>query len=286
MAFVEWDAFRAHREQVIADHGEWWGMLDNHQHPITDLPAPTESSWGKVWNEPTEMSASFDLIEDGVVHPMVDPLVGEGLARVDEQGQLIPTLDESLFVAVERPGVRAVYRVAFPDVSSQTVDAPDAVTVHGVDELQWVLGALIGPSAPDTWIHGEGWHHLNQDWATTWGKYRWMNDIKMAAELRIGVRDGRADRVIRQVIVDGVRVAEHMYGRSLPIYVSPYFSGHESPKILLDVQDRSLWEEVGETAAAAGVTISAECWWPGDDPWRGMTWSEPRVIVSVWQEDI
>lgn len=262
-------------------------MLDNHQHPITDLPAPAESSWGKVWNEPTEMSATFRVLhDDGTVHPMVDHLVGDGLARIDEQGQLIPTLDEALFVAVERPGVRAVFKVVFPDTSSSSLASPDSVTVHGVDELQWTLGALPGPSAPDTWTTGQGWQHLNQDWATTWGKYRWMDDVKMAAELRIGVRDGRADRVIRQLIWDGVAVAEHEYGRSLPIYVSPYFSGNTSPKILLDVQDNLLWAEVGETATAAGVTITAEMWWPGDPLWRGMSWSQPRVIVSVWQEDI
>lgn len=89
MDVSQWEQFAKHRSAVIRDYGMWIGLMDNNMEPIVDMPAPVSIDAPITRMTPSSCKAVFKTRVDGHIHPMVDYLIAENLAKVDEQGQLI-----------------------------------------------------------------------------------------------------------------------------------------------------------------------------------------------------
>ncbi|CAB0542467.1 hypothetical protein [Corynebacterium diphtheriae] len=286
MDLSQWEQFAKHRSAVIRDYGMWIGLMDNSMEPIVDMPAPVSIDAPITRMTPSSCKAVFKTRVDGHIHPMVDYLIAENLAKVDEQGQLIAAAQDAVFLAIEvAQGIRNVYKGVFT-VALGDQESPTLLEFNGVCEIQWTLGALPCPSAPYSWT-GK-WVDLNQDWAGKWSKTRTMADIKVAEVADGFTLSGAADTTIGKLISQSLQAINTMLkskGRSLPIAVKPVTSNPTSPQLVIRPTDRFIWDEISDLALAAGVTVKCKTWWPSDPPVPGLDLKEPIVVIEITQEE-
>lgn len=248
-------------------------LMDADLSPIMDLPRPVEEPKAPVlWNEPSSLRVVLRQSQQ-----LMDELVGEGLGEVDGQGHLVFKTDQPRFVLVRTAHTSTVYKVAYTVVAG-TVRAPLTMEVHGVDETQWVLGALLAPSDPQSWHAGQ-WVTLTRDEAMVWSKPRLMRDAYCARAATGFTITGPADDLLADLIQTTVTAASAVHGWTLPVVVDAARSDHHSEQIILRPSDNPLTEEVLPVASMAGVTVSLTTEFPP-------VVAAPRVRVRVWQEDV
>ena len=108
----EWEQHKKHRAQVIADIGQWIGLLDADGVPILDVPPVVELKAPQAGNAPTSFECTINVATGyGVVHPIVDELVADNLGIVGGDGQLVPAAQKTRMIVVEREGERRGVRV-------------------------------------------------------------------------------------------------------------------------------------------------------------------------------
>lgn len=292
MDVKEWQMFRQHREWVAEAEGQWVGLLDENAVPLMDAPPVVSLSAPSTRNAPTSLRLVVVVrSQDGVVHPFVDELIAEGVSN-DEQGRLVPVVDRTRFVAVQRPGTPVrVYRVTHA-VAAGPFEAPDRLEVHGTDMLA-MLNRFPCWSAPTT-VTGD-FRRFTRDWvgpenvASTFVKPRELSDVKFVSAADGATLSGPAERVIRDVIRTSLEASWRATGDSSvvadpPVVVASSGSGRVSPNLVFRPSDGPLLDEISALATAAGVTVSARMLFPGDDPPVGFSVvSRPVVAVSVEQ---
>ncbi|WP_368267082.1 hypothetical protein [Corynebacterium ulcerans] len=281
----QWEQFAQHRAAVIHDYGMWIGLMDNNMNPIMDMPAPISIDAPITRMAPSSCKAVFKTRVDGNIHPMVDHLIAENLAKIDEQGQLIAAAQDAIFLAIEvAHGIRNVYKGVFT-VASGDQESPTLLEFNGVCEIQWTLGALPCPSAPFSWT-GK-WVNLDQDWAGQWTKTRTMADIKIAEVADGFTLSGSADTTIEKLIsqsLDAINTMLKTKDRRLPIAVKPVTPNPTSPQLVIRPTDRFIWDEISDLALAAGVLVKCTTWWPHDPLVPGLDLKEPTVVIEITQE--
>lgn len=289
MDVKEWEEHRAHRQQVVADVGQWIGLADEDGEPIMDIPSAIELSAPETRGEPAALKLTVSVTNMyGQLSPLVGELIADKLGVVDDQGQLVPIVDATRFVVIERAGVRRTFRVEFV-VAEGAGSRPSTLTIHGTDMLK-VLSRFPAMSAPTTWENK--WRRFTRDWVgpdnTGIGfvKPRDLAGMTMVTVADGATVSGPAEQVIRRVVSESFEAAFRLTGvkRPYPVQVIPQSrSSKISPTLLLRPTDKSLWEEVAPHAALAGVRLSAFMWWPGDTQPPGLELSQPTIVISCEQ---
>jgi len=283
---VDWAQHRAHRAQVVADDGQWLGLLDADFVPIMDLPPVVSLSAPQTRNNPESLEVALRVQSAaGHVHPVVGQVIADGLGRVDAEGKLVPLTEASRLVALERPGERRLFKITHA-VASGGADAPATLTVHAIDCLD-LLGGYPCWSVPNS-ITGQ-WHRLAEDYAVTWSRPRDMQSLHMAAQADGFSVAGKAVEVIYRLVSESLAATYRAVGISevsrMPTLAVPP-APSSSPEVLVRPEDASIWEVVQPVAAAAGVRVSARLWWPGDPVETAVEarWgplSAPVVLVDI-----
>lgn len=288
-----WENHKKHRDQVIADQGQWLGLLDENATPMMDLPPVMEMRMPEATNDPASGMVKLRVQSaSGIVHPVIHQLIADGLGKTDDVGRLVPLSETTRFIAIERAGSRRVFRVDFA-VAEGGAGAPSVLAVHGTDMLK-TLARFPAMSGPTTWT-GK-WTRFTRDWAgpenvgVQFDKPRDLQDIKMITVADGATEQGAAEPLIRKIISDSLAATWRAIGREdlladPPVQVDPNPSGRKSKNILIRPTDRSIWEELAPLAAAAGVSISAEMWWPTDAPISGLNLKSPTIVIKVEQRE-
>lgn len=289
----DWENHKKHRDQVIADQGQWLGLLDENGTPMMDLPAVMEMRMPEATNDPASGMVKLRVQSaSGIVHPVIHQLIADGLGKTDDVGRLVPLSEATRFIAIERAGIRSVFRVEFA-VAEGGAGAPSTLEVHGTDMLK-TLARFPAMSGPTTWT-GK-WSKFTRDWAgpenvgVKFEKPRDLQDIKLATVADGATEQGPAEQLMRKIISDSLAAAWRAIGQQEllvdpPVQVDPNPSGRKSQNILISPTDRSIWEELAPLAAAAGVGISAAMWWPTDPPVKGLQLKQPTIVVKVEQRE-
>lgn len=286
---MDWVAHLKHRNQTTADFGQWIGLLNADGEPMMDLPPAIALTAPSSRNAPSSLELKIPCRGRtvGVVHRAVTELIAEQLGTLTPQGQLVPVVDKTRFVAIERAGVRRVYWVTHT-IADGGADAPSTLTIHGVDLLK-MLSRFPAISAPTTWKNS--FRRFTRDWVgpedTTvqFAKPRDLTGMQMVTVADGATLEGPAEDTIRRLISESLIAAYRVAGitSDFPIQVDPNPTGKSSPRILLRPTDGPLWEEIAQPAAAAGVQISTRMWWPQDPPIAGMSLVKPTIVVTVAQ---
>lgn len=297
MEITDWTHHRKHRAAIAEDEEQYIGLFDETRPSLMDCPpvlSPLEAPQRR--NTATSFKATFAIMDEGTVHPIVDELVTGG-ATVDHEGKLVAVANKTRFIVVERKNYRRAFRITHV-VESGDWQHPHSLEVHGVDILA-ELDRHVAWSAPTT-ITGE-YTRFERDWvgpegiATTWNKPRDLQDMKMITSADgVTLGDARredeatAEKVIRKLITRSLEASWRATGiRGIidnpPIVVSPIGSPLPSPNVLIRPADGKLLETVAPIAEAAGVSITANFWLPGDPPAPGLKLSQPTIVVEVRQ---
>lgn len=286
MREFDWLGHRLHRRQVVADEGQWVGLLDADGVPLMDMPPIITLEAPETRNAPASLQMKVVVRTPlGLTHRIVDELVGENLGVLEEDGQLRVVKDASRLVCVERPGdERRVYKVTHV-VAEGPLEQPITLEIHGVDLLD-MLGGLPCPSRPHTWQ--PRWETLRATWATPFtGKRlsqpRKTTGVKLAVTATDNTLSGRADVVIHGLISRSLEAVYRLSGRApdrQPLVMGPLRASASSPELLLRPQDKYLWEEIQAAAMAAGVHVRVVFRMPGDE---GFSTTRPVGVVEVEQ---
>ncbi len=279
----DWVAHAKHRRQVIEDRGEWIGLLSEDGVPICDMPPYVRIHAPTTRMNPESFQGDFEITSpQGFVHMCVDELVADGLGKVDAEGRLVPANAATRFIAVERNGLRKVFRVMFVVASSSDPIAPRILQVHGTDMLT-ELGFMPCWSIPGQ-VSGAFTRAVG-DFGSQFSKPRYLAKLKMAAVADGFSVQGPADVTIRRLIKESLQATYKAFGVSdHPIQVADTSTGKPSPELIIRPEDRSIWEEISAPAAMAGCVIRCFMWLPEDPQPEGLHLSKPTVVVEVLQQ--
>lgn len=275
-----WENHARHRAQVIEDHGQWVGILNENGEPIAELTSIAELTAPETRNQPTSMTCVINLEGDNT-HLAVTELIAN-LGTTDAQGRLIPANTNTRLLAIQRAAMpRRVFRITHV-VARGGLHGPSSLQVHGVDELD-VLAGLPCPSVPSSWTSDV--RIIDRDWAQLWRMPRLMAEIQIAEVSDGFTVSGPAEETIRRLIDESLQALWRVtkVKNDPPVVVSPSETSRKSPVVLIRPADGSIWEEVSPTALAAGVRVSVRMWWPGDEQLRGLNLRLPTYVVHVEQ---
>ncbi|MCX7491465.1 hypothetical protein OS127_02835 [Corynebacterium sp. P6129] len=279
MRTIDWAAHKQHREQVIADHGQWVGIVDEDGIPLWDLPPVMTLTAPEVMNAPE--SAKGVLQVGGryeARHPVVDELIADLTDIVSDDGSLSPVSEATRMLVVERAGgYRRAYTVTHTVATGAA--APEQLEINAVGVLD-VLRTLPAPSRPDAWKHH--FHRIDRDWVKPWEQARDVAAIELEERRGRAVIEGPALQAIHEVIEGSLTAVFRAMGVEdpWPVVVETPASG--GPETVIALEDRTIWDTIIPYAAAAGVRVSARLWWPGDPPvpaaHRG---NAPTIVIRL-----
>ena len=283
MAF-DWAGHAKHRQQVIKDFGQWIGLLDEDGIPLMDLPAPVKMVAPETRNSPESMTITIPVRSPlGIVHPAVSELIADGLGEVTAEGRLEPANVPTRWICIEREGAtRRAFKVGYSKAVGGA-ESPATIQAHCTDFLD-CLDALPCPSIPGLW-RGKEWRRLDRDYAAEWEHPRDVKGVEMALQADGFTVSGPAEATIRKVMKDSLDAVYDAVGITSdhPFVVSEQATGRPSPDVLIRPQDKSIWDELGAIAAAAGVRIWGEIVFPGDE---GSAYSLPTIVFHVEQAEV
>ena len=289
---VDWSSFKKHREVVARDEGQWVGLLNENAEPMMDCPPVVSLTAPETRNVPASLRVEFAVRSaDDVVHPVVNELVAEDLADVDVYGRLVPVVNETRFIAVQREGQPPrTYRVTHTVVSGGP-SGPALLEVHGTDMLA-ELNRHVAWSAPTT-VSGE-FIRFERDWAgpedvgVTFDKPRDLQDVKFVTVADGVTLSGPAEETIKSLLTTSLETGWRATGRqeiigNPPVVVDQASSGIPSPTLHVRPTDRPLLDTIASLALSAGVTLRVRMWFPGDAAVDGHFLTSPTVVVRVEQ---
>lgn len=285
----------AHIERVVADEGQWVGILNQDGWPILEMPAQVQMTAPQTRLDPASAEAIVS-VAGGTGNRVLDELVADGLGRTDVSGRLVPASGGTRFLCVVRPGKRLVYTITHCVVSGK--GAPSTLAVHGVDLLEG-LAWWPCPSIPRLWMNRTADF---RDWAgdesgVVYSTPRSMVQVEMAVKADGYTLNGPARTVIRRVIQDSFDAVNGLMQWGTPHAVVDYTPGaDETPEVMIRTDDSPVWDTISDPALQAGVNVSVDLWWPGDDPVTVRTsipgadkektgsrsWEYPMQIVRVF----
>lgn len=290
MREIDWEQSRAHREQVIADHGQWVGLADEDGVPLVGLPQLSEMSWPRTRGVIESVSLKLRArTESGRPHAVIDELIAQGLGKLDSVGRLEPLSGPARLLVLERAGLPRRFARVTHAVAEGDAHSPHTLTVHGVGGLGF-LDMLPCPSNPMSWT-GE-FTRFDRDWVgdesatSLFASPRDLASCTMITVADGATVEGPADVVIHRLVDESLQAVNRIAGITTdPPYVAVLNStGYESPRLILRPTDQTIWQEVGEAALSAGVELTATLWWPGDPQPTGHTLTSPTIVFTVSQE--
>lgn len=264
---VDWAAFKAHRQIIMAEQGQWVGILDRDWQPVMDVETWHVASWPALFGDTGSMNLVFPgHLEDGSRNPAVAYLLTADLGNLDDPSTMDALFHSAVHIAVERPGLpMRVYRVL--DLAPEGGDDfPDSMTITGLDLIEHLK-------------------HLPL-WADP------SNRSKVVQWQFSDTQDGNAEMVSRKLIgrnligyfqpsilntggllPDSFAFTNdyHMPGRWSGfqpnlhrIICSPILSGISSEFSVVAARWDNAWDLMKATWDAAGILPTAELWLPGD----------------------
>lgn len=279
---VDWDSWRATADAHVKDKGVWFGLLDENWEPIATL-SPSDVSEVNTRLASPELSLDHDGMKLGGVSTMVDELIAPDLGTFDEQGRFEASNIVGRSIGVQRGGTRQAYFI--PYVDAQGDKMPETLHVES-SGLMSLLDATPCPSVPESWRGGFEVRTANA--AGTYRTPREYSLVEFATRADGYTVSGSAESAIRTVVQDSIDAVMRHMGWELPHMVVDFSpSGVESPDVLIRVEDDFILPTVQETARIAGVGISADLWWPGDEP--VLTRVAPQsdeTALSMWDHPV
>lgn len=287
-----WQKFNAHRKEVVDTTGQWVGLLDGSGEFICDLPPVVSMSAPSVRGDSGSLELTIPVPPGGAFS---DRVVAE-LAGVfafgtstDSQGRTQLSDAATRFIAIERAGLRLVYRVEFVQLVGG--DQPTMMTIHGTG-LMKILARFPSVSNHESWPDStRGWPMAKEEFPAVDGvpvpfkKPRLIYPVKFdnnpAESLVMGAAvDVIADHLSRSFIT--VFRAIGFRSGVEPFVVERIPSDIPSPELVLKVTDKYLWDDVMPAANETGVIIRAHMRFPGD---LGDTRTvlHPTVVFTVQQ---
>ncbi|MGV3071478.1 hypothetical protein ACEE90_03410 [Corynebacterium phoceense] len=258
MDFPQW---RKHIDAVVADEGQWVGMLDENGVPMRDAGSIVSLSAP----ETRLATASLELVlAAGPGDPFVDELIAGGLGLQSATGTLLPAKGPTRMICVERVGrPRLPFTVTHSVVSGTAV--PSQLTVHGVDttdSLAWWPGVSI----PMEWSNAKFSDWVTDASGTTYSKTRRLARVPFATKADGYTMRGQARTVIRNFIQDSLDAVNTLKGWTERPHMVVDFGGpaDTSEELLLRTSDDYVWDTIAAPAKNFGLTVKVDLWWPGD----------------------
>lgn len=293
MAVSDWTKIRAHADEVVASTGQWAAILDENGKWLTDVEVET-LDFKDQRNAMTSFKATAVVksVDGGLPHPVVGHLVGEGLGVVGDDGALKPVTDGARFLVVERAGrTRVAGRIGFTKASGDG-DTPSVIEISGMNALG-ELSLLPSPTAPKSWREAK-WGTVSRvfgsgtDAGIPLVRARQMAGIILGKNATLHTaKIEEADVAVRTIIseaIESVYTACGLAKAEYPLRVSTRATGKRSPEVLIEPTDASVLATVADVATAAGVTVRAELWLPGDAQPEGLELTLPTFVFHVLQE--
>ena len=276
---MDWAAHKAHRLQVMREHGQWVGLLDKDYNPILDVEDWVSAEWPGVFADTGSMTMVFDgHLSDGSRNPVVEHLLMADLGNLDDPGSMEQLFHSGVHIAVERPGLpRRCYKVL--DMSPEGgVDFPRSMTVTGLSEIEHLK-------------------HLPL-WADP------SNRSKIVQLQFSDIQSGSAETVSRKLVGRNLigyfqpSLLRNMFSWTNtysdpsqwsgfnpdlhPIICSPLGSGLPSEWSVVEARWDNAWDLMKATWDAAGILPTATLWLPGDaQPFPNhTTLSLPTVVID------
>lgn len=258
---VDWNSWQATTDAHFADKGVWVGLLDENWEPIATLsPRDVNEAYTRLASP--ELSFDHYGIPDGGVSTIVDELIAPDLGKFDEQGRFEASNIIGRNVGVYRGDTRQAYFI--PYVDAQGKNGPESVHIESSGLLS-LLDAHPCPSIPESWRGG--FETRNANAAGPYKKPREYSLIEMATRADGYTVSGTAENAIRTIVQDSLDAVRSHMGWERPHMVVDFApSGEESPDAMIRVEDDFILPTIEETARTAGVSLSADLWWPGDGP--------------------
>lgn len=253
---TDWEFWRGHADAAVATRGVWVGLLNEKWEPICDIPVVS-------MDENATRMAAGDISLDvavGEYSQVVEELVGEGLGEPNVDGTFTPSNVAARWVGIQTTAGRYAYFI--PSTIARVTDRVVGLKIEGVGMLQ-LLEDLPCPSVPVAWRGG--WREWREDAGAKYASPRVLTAVELAEVADGYTVKGDAVEVVRRVIDDSITAALALVGareRHMVVDWSPARAGRE---VLVRPDDGDVWGVVAEPARAAGVTISARLWWPGDE---------------------
>lgn len=287
---MELEQWRKHIDQVVADEGQWFGILDENGLPLYEFGGIVHVSFPETRLATSSVEATVNVTPGDRI---LDDLVGEGLGVVDDAGRLAPANGPLRMLCQIRPGERQTAYITHTVVEG--VGTPSRLTIHGVDLLD-ALATWPCPSIPHEW--GE---HEFSEWSTDASntKYatpRTLAQLPFATKADGYTVSGPARDTVRHLVQDSFDAVNALYGWRYSEHAFVEFDGTPdiSPRVVIRVNDDPVLDTVAEPARSAGLGIEVRLWWPGDDAVQvrtkrepvqvaRSTWSTPTLIVRVYE---
>lgn len=288
-----WQRFNAHRKEVVRTTGQWVGLLDQDGDYICDLPPVVSMSAPAVRGDSGSLELTIPVPPGGASS---DRVVAE-LAGVfafgtftDSQGHTQISDAATRFIAIERAGLRLVYRVEFVQLVGGG-DQPTMMTIHGTG-LMKILARFPSVSNPESWPDfTRGWPMAQKQFPAVDGvpvpfkKPRLIYPVKFDNNPAESLVMGAAVDVIADHLSRSFRTVFYAIGyrqSTDPFVVEKIPSDTPSPELVLKVTDKYLWDDVIPAANETGVIIRAHMRFPGDKD--DVRYGErPTVVFTVQQ---
>ena len=283
---LTFEDYRKHIDQVVADSGQWLGILDENGWPILDLP-PVVSLTASETRLSAESVDCVIPLSGGAGRAVAEELLAQDITDVDSSGQLIQGDTPARFLCAVRPGERRTYFLANPQ--AEGVATPSQATLSGVELLDG-LAAWPCPSIPSLWKQRNFSTWTTDASGQTYKTPRELAQIEVANKADGYTEKGKARTVIRELIQDSLDAVNDIMGWNDPHMVVDFGGGVDTSKtVVIRTDDSSIWDTVAEPAKNAGVGIQVDLWWPGDpavtvregDKTVSKAWERPMQVCRV-----
>lgn len=279
--------WRKHIDRVVADEGQWLGILDENGLPLFELGSVISVAFPK-----TRLTASSVEVVISVQpgDRVLDELVGNGLGVQDVTGALVPANGPTrLLMMVRADGQRRAATIIYTVVAGKS--APSTLTIHALDLLDG-LAWWPCPSIPAEWKRA-GFSEWRTDASgVAYAMPRSLAQVRLATKADGYTMDGQAVTTVRNLIQDSFDAVNKLYGwDKQPHAVVAYDSTTDtSDRVLIRVNDDPVLDTVASACKVAGVGIDVALWWPGDPAvycrtgngkFASTTWSHPVQIIHV-----
>lgn len=284
---TDFDAWQKHVAQVVADEGRWVGLGTGDGVPLMRLPLETLNARRRVQDTGDGELMMPTIGSYGQTHLAVQE---ELAAPVDDgTGRLIPQTEPGMVIVADQGGKRG-YPTTHPDGDAHP-EAPRSLRVP-YEDMVGLLASWPCPSIPMTW-KANSTSTWTEDAGTSYDTPRRYAAVEMATKADGFTVVGEAIATIRDVIQDSLDAVNTLKGwvgdEHLVVDYATFTPTDKTVSIRTD--DRMVLETVQPWAQDAGIDLSVDLWWPGDDPvtvrldrsgdTETRSWDRPIGVVRV-----